>query len=158
MIDRPKRRKYRDNPYILSYCEEKKLYIVTFKDVTGKINKIEVQEEVYKALDRFELDDIKEMNEYDRHIEHSEIYEDNLCTRAMDKPLLVDELVENQIINEELKKAIQALPKIQRDRLKKYYFEDMTLEEIAREEKCSKVAIKYSIDIAIEKISKKFKN
>lgn len=33
----------------------------------------------------------------------------------------------------------------------------MTLEEIAREEKCSKVAIKYSIDIAIEKISKKFK-
>ena len=85
-------------------------------------------------------------------------YEDNLCTRAMDKPLLVDELVENQIINEELKKAIQALPKIQRDRLKKYYFEDMTLEEIAREEKCSKVAIKYSIDIAIEKISKKFKN
>ena len=158
MADRPKRRKYRDNPYILNYCEEKKLYIVTFKDVTGKINKIEVQEEVYKALDRFELDDIKEMNEYDRHIEHSEIYEDNLCARAMDKPLLVDEVVENQIINEELKKAIQELPKIQRDRLKKYYFEDMTFEEIAREEKCSKVAIKYSIDIAIEKISKKFKN
>ena len=37
MADRPKRRKYRDNPYILSYCEEKKLYIVTFKDVAGKI-------------------------------------------------------------------------------------------------------------------------
>lgn len=45
MADRPKRRKYRDNPYILSYCEEKNLYIVTFKDVTGKINKIKVQEE-----------------------------------------------------------------------------------------------------------------
>lgn len=75
--------------------------------MTGKINKIEVQEEVYEALDRFELDDIKEMNEYDRHIEHSEIYEDNLCTRAMDKPLLVDELVENQIINEELKKQFK---------------------------------------------------
>ena len=37
MADRPKRRKYRDNPYILSYCEEKNLYIVTFKDVTGKM-------------------------------------------------------------------------------------------------------------------------
>ena len=64
MAERPKRRKYSDNPYTLNYCEEKNIYIVTFKDVTGKINKIEVQEKIYKALDRFELDDIKEMNEY----------------------------------------------------------------------------------------------
>lgn len=158
MAERPKRRKYSDNPYTLNYCEEKNIYIVTFKDGTGKINKIEVKEKIYKALDRFELDDIKEMNEYDRHIEHSEIYENNLTEKALDKPMLVDEVVENQIINEELKKAIQELPEIQRNRLKKYYFEDMTFEEIAREEKCSKVAIKYSIDIAIQKISKKFKN
>lgn len=34
----------------------------------------------------------------------------------------------------------------------------MTLEEIANEENCTKVAVKYSIDIALEKISKKFKN
>ena len=105
MTDRPKRRKYRDNPYILSYCEEKKLYIVTFKDVTGKINKIEVQEEVYKALDRFELDDIKEMNEYDRHIEHSEIYEDNLCTRAMDKPTGLEDYIIQKSTFEDLKKS-----------------------------------------------------
>ena len=106
MADRPKRRKYRDNPYILSYCEEKKLYIVTFKDVAGKINKIEVQEEVYKALDRFELDDIKEMNEYDRHIEHSEIYEDNLCVRAMDKPTGLEDYIIQKSTFEDLKKAI----------------------------------------------------
>lgn len=34
----------------------------------------------------------------------------------------------------------------------------MTMEQIATEEKCSKVAVKYSIDIAIQKISEKFKN
>lgn len=32
-----------------------------------------------------------------------------------------------------------------------------TYEEIASEENCSKVAVKYSIDIALEKISKKIK-
>lgn len=158
MAERPKRRKYRDNPYTLNYIEEKNIYIVSFKDVRGKTQKIEVSEEIYKTFDRFELDDIKELNEYDRHIEHSEVFENNLTEKAMDKPILVDEMVENQIINEELKKAIQELPEIQRNRLKKYYFEDMTFEEIAREEKCSKVAVKYSIDIAIQKISKKFRN
>ena len=33
-----------------------------------------------------------------------------------------------------------------------------TFEEIAEEENCTKRAVKFSVDIAIEKISKKFKN
>ncbi len=158
MAERPKRRKYRDNPYTLNYCEETNIYIVVFKDVKGQLQKIEVSKEIYQAFDRFELDDVKELNEYDRHIEHSEVFENNLTEKAMGKPMLIDEIVENQIINEELKKAIQELPEIQRKRLKRYYFDDMTMEQIALEEKCSKVAVKYSIDIAIQKISKKFKN
>lgn len=157
MGERPKRRKYKDNPYTLNYCEERNIYIVEFKDVKGHLQKVEVSREVYQAFDRFELDDIKELNEYDRHIEHSEVFENNLTERAMDKPMLVDEIVENQIINEELKEAIQNLPEIQRNRLKKYYFDDMSYEEIAREEHCTKRAVKFSVDIALEKISKKFK-
>lgn len=33
----------------------------------------------------------------------------------------------------------------------------MTFEEIAQEENCTKMAVKFSVDIAIEKISKKLK-
>ena len=85
----------------------------------GKKNtKIEVQEEVYKALDRFELDDIKEMNEYDRHIEHSEIYEDNLCVRAMDKPTGLEDYIIQKSTFEDLKKAINMLPEVQKRRIK----------------------------------------
>lgn len=72
--------------------------------------------------------------------------------------LTTDEIVENKINNEKLRDAIQELPKIQRERLKKYYFENKTFEEIAEEENCTKRAVKFSVDIAIEKISKKFKN
>ena len=59
---------------------------------------------------------------------------------------------------EDIKSIIDSLPEIQKRRLKKYYFEDKTFEEIAIEEHCSKVAVKYSIYIALEKISKKIKN
>ena len=136
MAESPKRRKCKDNPYTLNYIEEKNIYTITFKDVKGHLNKVEVSEEVYRVFDKFELQDIKELNEYDRHIEHSEIFENNL----------------------ELREAIQELHKIQRERLKKYYFENKTFEEIAEEENCTKRAVKFSVDIAIEKISKKFKN
>ena len=158
MAESPKRRKYKDNPYTLNYIEEKNIYTITFKDVKGHLNKVEVSEEVYRVFDKFELQDIKELNEYDRHIEHSEIFENNLESRALNKQIPTDEIVENKINNEKLRDAIQELPKIQRERLKKYYFENKTFEEIAKEENCTKRAVKFSVDIAIEKISKKFKN
>ncbi len=153
----PKRRKYKDNPYTLNCLEEKNIYIVSFKDIKGIFHNVEVSKEIYMSFNSFELQDLRELNEYDRHIEHSEIFENNLTERAIDKPMLVDEIVENQIINEELKKAIQNLPEIQRNRLKKYYFDNMSYEEIAKEERCTKRAVKFSVDIAIEKISKKLK-
>ena len=158
MAESPKRRKCKDNPYTLNYIEEKNVYAITFKDVKGRLNKVEVSEEVYRVFDKFELQDIKELNEYDRHIEHSEIFENNLESRAINKQIPTDEMVENKINNEKLREAIQELPKIQRERLKKYYFENKTFEEIAKEENCTKRAVKFSVDIAIEKISKKFKN
>ncbi len=137
---------------------EKKLYIVTFKDVTGKINKIEVQEEVYKALDRFELDDIKEMNEYDRHIEHSEIYEDNLCVRAMDKPTGLEDYIIQKSTFEDLKKAIDMLPEVQKRRIKKYYFEDKTEQEIAKEENATQQSVHIILERALENLKKILKN
>ena len=57
----------------------------------------------------------------------------------------------------ELKKVISELPDKQKRRLIKYYFEDKTLEEISKEEHCTKMAVKFSIDIALKNISKKFK-
>lgn len=153
----PKRRRYKDNPYVLGYDENKKTYIVEFKD-SKKINqKLEINELVYDALDKFELDDLSEMNEYDNHIEHSEIYEETLYKRAQEKTALVEDVVERNILIEKLKKCILELPDIQKRRLLKYFFETKTFEMIAREENCTKRAVKFSVDIAIKKISEKLK-
>lgn len=158
MAERPKRRKHKDNPYTLECIEEKNSYKVSFKDVRGKYQKVEVNENVFKAFDSFELDDLSELNEYDNHIEHSEIYENNLNQRAVDKPLNVDEIVETMIINEELKKAIDSLSDTQKRRIRMYYFEDLTLREISEIEKCSIKNVHKSIEQGLENLRKKLKN
>lgn len=158
MAERPKRRKHKDNPYTLIYIEEKNIYMVSFKDVSGQLQEIEISEEVFNTFDNFELQDIKELNEYDRHIEHSDIFENNLEARAKDKPLsLEDEVIKKSLIAE-IKNELNKLPIIQRERIKKYFFENKTYEEIARDEGVNKTSIMRAINSGLEKISKKFKN
>lgn len=157
MAYKPNRNKSNDNPYTLDYIEESNIYIVAFKDINNTFHQIEVSEEVFKAFDKFELDDISQIHKYRKHIEHLEISDELLLHRALNKPKMLEEKISEKILYEDLRKAINELPNIQKRRLKKYYFDNKTFEEIAEEEKCTKRAIKFSIDIAIEKISKKFK-
>ena len=157
MAESPKRRKYKDNPYTLNYIEEKNIYTITFKDVKGHLNKVEVSEEVYRVFDKFELQDIKELNEYDRHIEHSEIFENNLESRAREKPSSLEDEIIKKSTFDELKKAIELLPEVQKRRIKKYYFEDKTIEEIAKLERTSHQAVSETIRAGIKNIRKMLK-
>jgi hypothetical protein len=51
MDERPKRRKHRDNPYVLLKVNEKGLYKVSFKDGIGATRVVDVTKEVYEAFD-----------------------------------------------------------------------------------------------------------
>lgn len=144
--------------YILEYLEETKQYYISFKDIVGHECRIEINRDIFDAYIESKKAYKKIENEFDRHIEHSEIYINSLHKRAINKSETLEEIVENKIINSELKKAIKELPEAQKRRLEKYYFEDKTFEQIAQEEKCTKRAIKFSVDIAIKKISKINKN
>jgi DNA-directed RNA polymerase specialized sigma24 family protein len=152
MAERPKRRKYKNNPYTLNYIEERNIYIVSFKDVKGHLQKIEVSEEVYKAFDRFELQDVKELNEYDRHIEHSELFENSLEKRAKDKPLSLEDEIIKKSTFDELKQAIELLPEVQKRRIKKYYFADKNEYVIAKEESTTQQAVNKTLKQAIQKL------
>ena len=104
-------------------------------------------------FDYFEREDKSQMNEYDRHIEHFEINENVLCCRMKNPPEPLNDSTINKVIDD-LREALKPLPEIQRRRLMFYYFEEKTLEKIAQIEGCSKVAVKYSIDIALTKLKK----
>ena len=145
MSDRPKRRKISDNPYTLQVINN--TYVVIFKD-----NTYEVSEDVFNAMNSFELDDLKELNEFDRHIEHSLLLDEKLYIRAKNKPLdLEDEIIRKSSF-EDLKKAIDTLPEIQKRRIKKYYFEEKNEYEIAKEENTTQQAINKNLHQAIKKL------
>ena len=97
MAKMPKRRKSKDNPYTLEYIEEKNIYKVSFKDNRENLNVVEISASVYKAMDKFELEDISQMHKFERHIEHSELYEGTLNERAVDKPISLEDIVEKNV-------------------------------------------------------------
>ena len=153
-----KRNKSKDNPYTLSYNKITSSYVVEFKDNKNIIHKVEVSDKVFNAFDKFELEDISQMHEYERHIEHSEVYEETLNSRMLDKPISLEEKIDKQLLIEKLREALETLSIVQKRRIKMYFFEDMNLREIAEKEGCSIMSVKESIDSGITKLQKKLKN
>lgn len=150
----PKRRKDKYNPYTV--CEKDGRYYLSFKDGQGVRHDMEIETNLFDMLNQFELDDLVILNEWDRHIEHFEQTEQSLNRRAYYKAESVEDAVLRRIEHEQLNRAISELPEIQRRRLMLYYFQGLTYEQIAEMEGCTKRAIKFSVDIAIENLKKFF--
>lgn len=121
MAKMPIRNKSKDNPYTLGFDEEKNIYTVEFKDNKNILHKVEISEKVYKAFDKFELEDISQIHKVRSHIEHSEVLEETLNTRMLYKPISIEEEVENKVLLDDLKKAINHLTDVQKRRLKLDY-------------------------------------
>lgn len=152
---RPKRRKDKYNPYTLSQKEDK--HYLSFRDGQGVLRELQITKELFEVLNRFELDDLSILNEWDRHIEHFEQTEQSLNRRAFFKAESVEETVLRSIEYERLHRAITQLPETQRRRLLLYYFEGLTYEQIAGLEGCTIMPVKRSIDSAIKKLRLFFK-
>ncbi len=152
----PKRRKDKYNPYTLSV--ENGRYYLSFSDGEGVYHNMEIDSALYELMDSFEREDLSVLNEWDRHIEQSELSESTLEQRMLFQPETVEEAVNRQLYNELLHKALDKLPKVQRRRVMLYYFYDFTYERIAEIEGCTVMPVKRSVDRAIEKIKKIFEN
>ena len=162
MENRPKRRKHKDNPYKLSYGNNNEIYMITFIDNNIEKN-IEVSKEIFNTFDSFELEDISQLHKVDKYIDDrsidgSEFMEIVLYNNNKFNEKNLEEMIEEKIRNEELYKAISTLPEAQKRRLKLYYFEDLTLQEIADIEGCSVKNVYKSIELAKEKLKNILKN
>lgn len=146
--------------YII-YINKKNECIAVFKDFENNIQEVKIDSNIKKALIEEKRKEKSQQNKFDRHIEHSEIYDNKLPSRVMDKPISLEDEFENRLIYKELKKAINSLSELQKRRIQMYYFENKTLREIAKIEGCAIMSVKNSLDVAInnlEKKLKKFKN
>lgn len=153
----PKRRKDKYNPYTIGTTEDGRHWL-TFLDGQGNRHHFEISAAVFALFDSFELDDLSYLNEVDRHYEQSELTEASLYDRAVHRPATVEESALQSMEYAQLHRAISGLPEIQKRRLILYYFQGLTYEQIAEMEGCTKRAVKFSVDIAVEKLKKFFKN
>lgn len=154
---RPKRRKDKDNPYeifTVGIETDHPQYFMRFKDGLCVEHCLEIDKALFDLLDRFELDDLVYLNQWDRHYEQSELTEAALHTRAVNCPETVEETALRNIKYRCLHRAIAALPPTQRRRLILYYFGDCTYEQIAEMEGCTFQAVGKSIAAAEQNIKK----
>lgn len=150
--NRPKRRKSKDNPYTI-FEEQGKLY-VTFKDGQGIKQKIEVNNDIFNFFDDSELHDVRELNEFDRHIEHSEQSENTLHKKILSKDVHFEDIMISKMRNGQLKKMLLCLTPIQRERVMLFYWERLSCPEIAEIQGCTKQAVSLSIRRARKKLKK----
>lgn len=153
----PKRRKDKYNPYTIGTTEDGRHWL-TFLDGQGNRHHFEISAAVFTLFDSFELDDLSYLNEVDRHYEQSELTEASLYDRAVHRPAMVEESALQNMEYAQLHRAISELPEIQKRRLILYYFQGLTYEQIAGMEGCTKRAVKFSVDNAVEKLKKFFRN
>lgn len=150
----PKHRRSPDNPYTLSQGEDGR-YWVSYKDGSGNPVKQEIDRSLFQCFLAWELRDISELNEILNHRADDSF--DDLVPKYVDvtKPSLVEQLLEREEIRQ-LYIGIAKLPPTQRRRVILYYFKDMTYEEIAQQEGCSKSPVERSIRRAIKKLQEFF--
>lgn len=155
MDKRPKRTRDKYNPYILHSEIEKNVYKVTFSNKNEMIS-IDITKEIFNELDEFEKEDARQIQEIARHNELNAVTETTLNKRAFEKQVNIDEVVINRINNEKLHKAMDKLTKQQRRRILLYYDYQLSMEEIARIDGCSKQSVQESIDWGMKKLKKIF--
>ena len=150
--NRSKRRKSKDNPYTI-FDEEGKLY-VAFKDGQGIKQKIEVNNDIFNFFDDSEVHDVRELNEFDRHIEHSEQSENTLHKKTLSKDVHFEDIMISKMRNGQLKKMLFCLTPLQRERVILFYWERFSCPEIAEMQGCTKQAVSLSIRRARKKLKK----
>lgn len=141
----PKRRRYKDNPYILKSIKNDNVYKVLFNDTTGKRYEVDISEKVYNELNRFELVDLKELNEFDRHYEHIEKTDEEIYKLTTLKQESIEDYIIRKSIYDDLMSAINKLSEIQKRRIKMYYFDEYSSKKIASIENCTQHSVRTSI-------------
>ncbi len=127
-------------------------YFISFTDGQGEFYDLEVSEEFYVEFRQLERKNRNLQQSDWRHQEASELWDRTLYKRAFRVPKSVEELIFDAEQRDILRKAIAALPEIQRRRFLLYHEYDFTYSEIGKMEHCRAQSIRQSVLRAREKV------
>lgn len=134
-----------------------KKYFIKFKNYENKEITSEIPKEVFFAYIESKKEIKKGTNETERHWEQNEVTDNTLYKRAVHSQKSVEEIVIENERNKIIHNVINGLRKSQKTKLIKYYFEEKTEEEIAKEENMSQQAISKGLELAKENFGHTFR-
>ncbi len=143
---RPKRRDIEENPYELSSGTDEhgqKHYFAEFIDGSGCTQCAELSAQIFAAMDAFELEDLSQDNKADRHLDGRYLNEEQLCSP--------DDTEAAAIYNVQVSAmhyAMDKLTEVQRRRVRMYFYQHMTYQQIAEKEGCTITPVRQSIEAA----------
>lgn len=147
-------KKFGDNPYSIIKDKNSNVYITSFTDYSGIEQKTEMTKIQCKALHESAKEIKRQMNAFDRNIEHSKLNENQLNKRAKEKPISLEDEVIRKFTRQNVRDAVELLPGIQKRRIKKYFFEEKTQQEIADDEGVDIRSVQYTLSIALKNLRK----
>ena len=127
-------------------------YFISFTDGQGEFYDLEVSEAFYIEFRQMERKNRNLQQSDWRHQEASDLWDETLYERAFRVPKSVEELIFDAEQREFLRKAISALPEIQRRRFLLYHKYDFNYRQIGEMEHCRPQSIRHSVIRAREKI------
>ena len=149
-----------DGNRLIEDLENNKYWII-FKNYLGEEIKSEIPKDIFDTYIKFKNIYKKNQNEEERHWEHIELSENELFKKSSKYQDSIENIIIKKEVERELHLAIQKLPRVQKNRLQKYYYDEKTEREIAAEEGIKHQAIHIGLDRSrkkLEDILKKFKN
>lgn len=149
--------KYEVDSYILEYNEKTNQYFIYFKDSVNNECRLEIKKEIFDTYMKSKKEYKKIQNQYDRHEEHSVQTDISLYKKSSASKTSLEDMVIDKINNSALRKIVKDVPEPHNRRLEMYFFEDMTIKEIASKENKNERTIRYSISKGINEIAKKIK-
>lgn len=120
----PKRRKAKENPYNIcrsAVTNEHFLFLVGRQREKHQLVK---EKSFYDVFNGFELEDLKWLNEYDRHEEHSKLSDAALNKWALSELKPNDKIVYRRLHKEQLHNALTRLSRIQVRFFNRYFLNE----------------------------------
>ncbi len=147
---------YKVDSYTLEYIEDEDKYYISFIDSVNQECKMEIEREIFYAYLASKRNYIKIKNETSRHLEQSELSDEEIYNRASEPGENIEETVMKNIEKEKMQQALKELTDTQTRRIELHIVNEITIRDIAQLEKVRKKQIEKSLQMGFKKIKKIF--
>ena len=147
---------YEVDSYTLEYIEDDEKYYISFIDSAEQDCRIEIDKEIFDIYMKSKKAYVKIKNEMSRHIEHSNLTDEEIYKRTYNPEESVEETVIKNIEREKVNQAMQNLTETQYRRIDLHIVNEITIRDLAKIEKVQKKQIEKSLQLGLKKIKKFF--